>query len=607
MAEINEYDDLLKQLQEPTVEPEMEAAGSVPAIEMPAVTPWGEQKKLFDAAKLERDKQLVSEPTRAPAQARMPAAYEDIDQSKQLRDEGMSYEGYIPRSKKGKILGKSGVTVHKGFDLGQRTLGEMELLHKKNPKVITKDFLKMLSPYIGKKGADAETALKSLPLDLKKYKAQTDALAGAWDEIEYDRFAAGLSKHKIDADKLSPTIQTALFGMSKQYGPGMWNWSKSKGIIDALKKGDNKALSEEVRAFDPKYKTRRGREADDILKSSKGRSPASGDVDPKKQKTALETLMDEYIKSRGEGEKEIASARKKDLIMSLADTLDKAFSRFDAATASEAAGRAMSPVGLKGAPLQSLEKLARSRNKEKRSELLSAYKAFTQGKLSPYQQATLKQRKTEHKERMEQRSGEEARRTKSQQRSFDKDIYGVIKDFEKDSTVKTLKDRGVAFSEAEELLKSLEAGNEVALSGLGIRMAKAMGEVGVMTDQDVRRYIQGQSVSRRVKDFFSTKVKGAPSGMTKKDIADITNIMKIGANKKLKSVRKRYIEYAFRNFGAPRGMSETQVAERFGVSQSKQSLSEYSPAQEKGIQGVMKANNTSREKAIAALKKKGKL
>ena len=75
--------------------------------------------------------------------------------------------------------------------------------------------------------------------------------------------------------------------------------------------------------------------------------------------------------------------------------LDKAFSQFDAASASKASSSIMKPVGLKGTPLESLEKIARGRRKEKISELMSAYRAFTKGKLTPYQEATLTQRKVE--------------------------------------------------------------------------------------------------------------------------------------------------------------------------------------------------------------------
>lgn len=154
-------------------------------------------------------------------------------------------------------------------------------------------------------------------------------------------------------------------------------------------------------------------------------------------------------------------------------------------------------------------------------------------------------------------------------RSLNKEIYGVVKDFEKDDVVQELKKQGISFDQAESLLDAIEADNKVAYGALGTKMARAMGEVGVLTDTDVVRYISRYDVAGRVKDWFSGNFKGKPSDLTQKDLRDIAQIMKIGASNTLTDVRDKYITYATENFGKSAGMTEEDVKKRFGLKDGK--------------------------------------
>ncbi len=163
-----------------------------------------------------------------------------------------------------------------------------------------------------------------------------------------------------------------------------------------------------------------------------------------------------------------------------------------------------------------------------------------------------------------QREKEEARRTLDQRRKLDKELRGVVKDFERDDVVKALRKQGIAFDQADGLLDAMKKGNKVALGALGTKMARAMGEVGVLTDADVVRYIQRFDVSGKVLDYFSGAFKGKTSDLTAKDLKDINYIMQTGARKKLEGTRKYYIEQAYQNFGKPNDMSYEDVEARFG-------------------------------------------
>ena len=212
-----------------------------------------------------------------------------------------------------------------------------------------------------------------------------------------------------------------------------------------------------------------------------------------------------------------------------------------------------------------LNKLAKENNTEPEmiqkgdmsvQELILLQKHLDEGKggLNEYQKLRL-----EHEKKKDQRIEDEQTAKRKDK------IYGVVKDFENDSVVKELKKQNVSFGQAEALLDAMKNDNKVAVGALGTKMARAMGEVGVLTDADVIRYIQRMDVEGRVKDFFSRTFKGKVSDFTQKDLEDISNIMQIGARKKMGEVREKYINYAHNNFGERTGMSKQETEKMFGI------------------------------------------
>jgi hypothetical protein len=151
-----------------------------------------------------------------------------------------------------------------------------------------------------------------------------------------------------------------------------------------------------------------------------------------------------------------------------------------------------------------------------------------------------------------------------------KDIYGIVKDFEKDPVIKDLKSRGVSFNDVDDLITSMEEGNEMALSPLGVRTAKAMGEVGVLTDADVKRYIEAQPLIRNVQDKFGRIMWGQLSEDSARDLKEIYSKMRSRATKERNKIQDTYINYAYNNFGSDIGMSMDEVKKRFNLGSSKQ-------------------------------------
>lgn len=92
---------------------------------------------------------------------------------------------------------------------------------------------------------------------------------------------------------------------------------------------------------------------------------------------------------------------------------------------------------------------------------------------------------------------------------------GLIKD---DPRFKKTMEQSMAFEDVGQLIKEAEAGNQQAVGALGTKLARAMGEVGVLTDTDVVRYVAGQSWGRKLKDWFTKGAKGELSPETIKGI-----------------------------------------------------------------------------------------
>ena len=127
--------------------------------------------------------------------------------------------------------------------------------------------------------------------------------------------------------------------------------------------------------------------------------------------------------------------------------------------------------------------------------------------------------------------------------------------------VKGIMNQGLALDQVNELIKLTKAGNTVSSAALGIKIAKGLGEVGVMTEQDVVRYIQSKKLSQKVVDILSGTFIGKPSDVTLDEIKGVTDVIQYVQNTRLQPVFNDYVNTLSANFNMPK----EEAARRLGV------------------------------------------
>jgi hypothetical protein len=96
----------------------------------------------------------------------------------------------------------------------------------------------------------------------------------------------------------------------------------------------------------------------------------------------------------------------------------------------------------------------------------------------------------------------------------------------------------MALEDIAPLVEQVKAGNQNAAAALGTRLARAMGEVGVLTDADVTRYVQGTSWGRKLLDWYKKGAEGSPSEETLKEIVKNAKTISSKLQGNLKKVYK---------------------------------------------------------------------
>jgi len=157
-----------------------------------------------------------------------------------------------------------------------------------------------------------------------------------------------------------------------------------------------------------------------------------------------------------------------------------------------------------------------------------------------------------------------------------------------------------ALDEVRSLMKSVKAGNQSSIQTLGTKLARAMGEVGVLTDSDVVRYVGSTSWGRKLKDWFTKGSEGKLPPELIKDLEENLNNM----NRHMEEDMKRSLGYAYDRFEAAYPQVDPdRLAKVMGMPKKK-----VAPESDPRVESFMKKNGIKdKEKAIKILKDAGKL
>ncbi|MGD9386158.1 MAG: pesticin C-terminus-like muramidase [Thioalkalispiraceae bacterium] len=164
---------------------------------------------------------------------------------------GSQTKGYVPNA----AGSKSGVTIATGFDLGQRNEADLKKLGL-SAGTITK-----LKPYLGKKGKDAQDALKDSPLTITSAQAKDIDKAVKKSHIKSLKlkYNSAIAAKKKKFEELASQAQTVIASVSFQYGVGLAT-ATPKFWKQAIAQ-DWEECSKILKNFGDAYPTRRKKEA----------------------------------------------------------------------------------------------------------------------------------------------------------------------------------------------------------------------------------------------------------------------------------------------------------------------------------------------------------
>ena len=131
-------------------------------------------------------------------------------------DKGL--KGLVPNNN-GMVIGKSGVTIAMGYDLGSKTLNELEAMFPKNPDIVNK-----LRPYLGLKGKAALDAVTTTPFTITENERETINKFATEKTLKQLKSEWNKTTKNIDNppfksfDELPQEIATVIFSVAWQHG-----------------------------------------------------------------------------------------------------------------------------------------------------------------------------------------------------------------------------------------------------------------------------------------------------------------------------------------------------------------------------------------------------
>jgi len=185
------------------------------------------------------------------------------------------------------------------------------------------------------------------------------------------------------------------------------------------------------------------------------------------------------------------------------------------------------------------------------------------GELSEKDKAFLELRKLDLDQKKQMFEDSEKRRVEQQDRAYGKSkldsARALLKD---DPRFKKAVEQSMEFDTVRELINEVKVGNPTSIAPLGIKLAKAMGEVGVMTDTDVVRYIQSTKWGDQLLGWWKKGAQGElPADVTKGLESNIDTIStKLNSN-----INKVYDTASGRLKSTYKDMSDDEIQQVLGV------------------------------------------
>jgi len=127
-----------------------------------------------------------------------------------------------------------------------------------------------------------------------------------------------------------------------------------------------------------------------------------------------------------------------------------------------------------------------------------------------------------------------------------------------DKSLQKLGEQEGALQQVIDLSDLSKGGNSTAFSALGAKMAKAMGEVGVLTENDVKRYVDTKMLSRRAANTLSLWKSGVPDPAQLEDIKQIAAVL----SDSVKNGKRRVHERAANRFAINTAIPLDEAYER---------------------------------------------
>lgn len=142
-----------------------------------------------------------------------------------------------------------------------------------------------------------------------------------------------------------------------------------------------------------------------------------------------------------------------------------------------------------------------------------------------------------------------------------RDVVSMRTQMRNDPVLKELNKQDIGMDQVKQLVESARSGNTLATAALGIKIAKGYGEVGVLTESDVNRYIASGKLSQRAADVLMKWATGTPTDATMQEIMENVAILEDLNRTKVQSLSNGYVEALSRNYG----IEPEDAAYRLGV------------------------------------------